>query len=74
MLKGSKTGIPGPLTEARDKPNLIVDYGDLPASAGELRDSVAYSGELLDRGVPVSLVKPDDVGPLRRRAPLRSSL
>ena len=37
---------------ACDKPDLIVDSGDLPATARELRDLLAHSGCLFDRGVP----------------------
>jgi hypothetical protein len=51
------------LSEPSEKPDLIIDGGDLPATARELRDALASSGELFDRGVPVSLVIPADGGP-----------
>ncbi len=37
-----------------EKPDLIVDPGDLPATARELRDLLAASGRFFDRGVPVT--------------------
>jgi hypothetical protein len=47
-----------------DKPNLIVDRGDLPATARALRDFLAQSGRFFDRGVPVKVVlKPDGSPP-----------
>ncbi len=39
-----------------DKPDLIVDPGDLPATARELRDLLAASGRFFDRGVPLKVV------------------
>jgi hypothetical protein len=48
---------------AGEKPDLIVDSGDLPAVARDLRDLLAESGRLFDRGVPVKVVQPADGGP-----------
>ena len=49
---------------ACDKPHLIVDSGDLPATARMLRDLLAHSGCLFDRGVPVKVVpSPDGSAP-----------
>jgi hypothetical protein len=48
----------------RDKPELIVHAGDLPATARALRDLFAASGRLFDRGmVVVKAVHPADGGP-----------
>jgi hypothetical protein len=44
-----------------DKPDLIVDPGNLPATARELLDVLAASGRFFDRGVPVKIV-PDSHG------------
>ena len=44
----------------RKKPNLIVDSGDLPATARALCDFLAQSGRLFDRGVPVKIVASPD--------------
>jgi hypothetical protein len=44
------------------KPDLIVDPGDLPATARELRDLFAASGRYFDRGVPVKIVSAADSG------------
>jgi putative DNA primase/helicase len=46
-----------------DKPDLIVDPGDLPATARELRDLLAASGRFFDRGVPVKIVPAADGRP-----------
>jgi hypothetical protein len=45
------------------KPDLVVDSGDLPAVARDLRDLLAESGRLFDRGVPVKVIQPTDGGP-----------
>ena len=45
------------------KPDLIVHASDLPATAEALRDLLAASGKLFDRGVPVRIIKPADGGP-----------
>jgi putative DNA primase/helicase len=45
------------------KPDLIVHAGDLPATAEALRDLLAASGRLFDRGMPVRIIKPADAGP-----------
>jgi hypothetical protein len=48
---------------ASDKPDLVIDPADLPASAYRLRDLLAKSGELFERGVPVKVVPGTDGGP-----------
>jgi hypothetical protein len=45
------------------KPDLIVDSGDLPATARKLRDLLAHSGRFFDRGVPVKVVDPGSGAP-----------
>src|SRR5262249_34867711 len=40
------------------KPELIIDAGELPNVAEELRDILAKSGMLFDRGLPVRVVAP----------------
>ena len=47
----------------RPKPELIVHRGSLPDTAEALRDLLAASGRLFDRGVPVRIVRPADGGP-----------
>jgi putative DNA primase/helicase len=47
---------------ALPRPDLIVDSGDLPATARELRDLFARSGRLFDRGLPVIVIQPADGG------------
>jgi hypothetical protein len=44
-----------------EKPDLLVDPGNLPATARELLDVLAASGRFFDRGVPVKIV-PDSHG------------
>jgi hypothetical protein len=46
-----------------EKPDLIVDNGDLPATAHELRDLLARSDCIFDRGVPVKVVPSRDGSP-----------
>ena len=46
------------------KPRLIVQSGDLPATARELRDLFAKCGYLFDRDGPVKVVQPADGGPM----------
>ena len=41
---------------------LIIDPGELPTVAENLRNILASSGALFDRGVPVRIVKPADSG------------
>jgi putative DNA primase/helicase len=50
-------------------PDLIVDPGDLPATARELGDLLSATGDFFDRGMPVKVVKPAD-GSLPRALPL----
>jgi hypothetical protein len=45
------------------KPDLIVHASDLPATAEALRDLLAASARLFDRGMPVRIIKPADGGP-----------
>jgi hypothetical protein len=52
-----------PSSPCGDKPYLIVDTGDMPATAHELRDILARSGQLFDRGGPVKVVPGRDGGP-----------
>jgi hypothetical protein len=47
---------------AKTKPVLLVDPGELPVVAEKLRDILAGSGTLFDRGVPVRIAKPTDGG------------
>jgi putative DNA primase/helicase len=47
---------------ARSKPVLLIDPGELPAVAEKLRDILAKSGMLFDRGVPVRITAPPDGG------------
>ncbi len=44
------------------KPVLLVDPGELPVVAERLRDILASSGSLFDRGVPVRVIMPPDGG------------
>ena len=46
----------------KPKPELIIYAGDLPATTETLRDLIAASGKLFDRGLPVRVVKPADAG------------
>ena len=63
-------GLPKPSRSGTaDRPDLIVDPGDLPATARELRDLLAASGRFFDRGVPIKIV-PDANG----RAPTATEL
>lgn len=45
------------------KPELVVHTSDLPATAQALRDLLAASGRLFDRGAPVRVITPADGGP-----------
>ncbi len=47
---------------ALNRPELIVHTGNLPATAEALRDLLAASGKLFDRGLPVRVVKSADDG------------
>jgi hypothetical protein len=40
------------------KPSLLIQSGDLPATARELRDLLVADGNLYDRGMPVKLIQP----------------
>jgi hypothetical protein len=47
----------------RPKPELIIRAGNLPSTAEALRDLLAASGNLFDRGLPVRVIEPADGGP-----------
>ena len=47
----------------RPKPELVIHAGNLPATAEALRDLLAASGKLFDRGLPVRIVRGADGGP-----------
>ncbi len=47
----------------RPKPELVVQRGSLPDTAEAVRDLLAESGRLFDRGLPVRLILPADGGP-----------
>jgi hypothetical protein len=51
------------LSPASDKPLLIIDGADYPATARDLRDSLARSGRIFDRGIPVKVVRSANGGP-----------
>jgi putative DNA primase/helicase len=44
----------------REKPELVIHSGNLPATADALRDLLAASGKLFDRGLPVRVIRPAD--------------
>jgi hypothetical protein len=44
------------------KPELVIHGGDLPATVHALRDLLATSDSLFDRGGPVQIIKPADGG------------
>jgi putative DNA primase/helicase len=52
-------------SQGSERPDLIVDDGDLPSTAREVRDALAGSGFIFDRGMPVKLVKSAEGGPPR---------
>jgi putative DNA primase/helicase len=65
-IQGLSGSLPKPLSSfpaSLQKPDLIVDSGDLPTVARDLRDRLAGSGRLFERGVPVKVVHPADGGP-----------
>jgi hypothetical protein len=47
----------------KPKPELVIHAGNLPATAEALRDLLAASGKLFDRGMPVRIIRPADGGP-----------
>jgi putative DNA primase/helicase len=53
----------------REKPELIIHVGNLPATAEALRDLLSASGKLFDRGLPVRIIRPAD-GTLPSAVPL----
>ena len=46
-----------------EKPDLVVETGDLPATACAVRDQLTSAGCLFDRGLPVKVVPSGDGGP-----------
>ena len=48
---------------ALQKPELVIHGGNLPATAEALRDLLAASGRLFDRGLPVRVIRPVDGSP-----------
>ncbi len=46
------------------RPDLVIDGGNLPETARQLRDLFAAAGYLFDRDVPVRVVQPADGGPM----------
>src|SRR5262245_35606578 len=54
---------------ALNKAELVIHAGNLPATAEALRDLLAGSGKLFERGVPVRIVTPAD-GSLPTAMPL----
>jgi hypothetical protein len=66
--QGHTNGCFVPSTPSGDKPYLIVDHSDLPATARALRDLLARSENLFDRDGPVQVVPGRDGGaPIARR-------
>jgi len=53
-----------PMPAAHEKPDLVIQDGNLPATACQLRDLFAEAGHLFDRDGPVKLVKPAGGGPM----------
>ena len=47
----------------KPKPELVIHAGNLPATAEALRNLLAASGKLFDRGLPVRVIIPADGGP-----------
>jgi hypothetical protein len=47
----------------KPKPELVIHAGNLPATAEALRNLLAASGKLFDRGLPVRVIRPADGGP-----------
>jgi hypothetical protein len=47
-----------------NKPDLVIDSGNLPATTRALRDLFASAGCLFDRDMPVKVVQPADCGPM----------
>jgi hypothetical protein len=60
--QAKKTAGGGGGNGARSKPVLLIDPGELPTVAEKLRDVLAKSGKLFDRGVPVRITSPMDGG------------
>jgi hypothetical protein len=56
VIQGVSERPPKPSAFPTERPDLVVDSGDLPATARELRDLLASGGNFFDRGVPVKVV------------------
>jgi putative DNA primase/helicase len=50
-------GCVGSSCRACDKPELVIDVGNLPAAAREVRDALASHGCVFARGMPVKVVR-----------------
>ncbi|HEV2185615.1 MAG TPA: hypothetical protein VGR70_00300, partial [Stellaceae bacterium] len=57
-----------PMPDGAAKPQLIVQSGDLPATAYALRDRFAAVGLLFDRDMPVKIVQPATGGSMVAKA------
>ncbi|MGE0119886.1 MAG: hypothetical protein AB7S71_11035 [Dongiaceae bacterium] len=53
----------GQRSASPQQPELVVDYGNLPATARELRTLLAASRYVFDRGVPVKVIRQADGSP-----------
>ena len=65
IFKSFQNSQPKPLAPSSaslPRTDLIVDSGDLPAAARELRDLFASSGRFFDRGLPVIVIQPANGG------------
>jgi hypothetical protein len=65
MLEVPEADCGASLSRVGERPDLIVDNGDLPGTAREVRDLLARTGYIFDRGLPVKLVKSAEGGPLK---------
>jgi hypothetical protein len=63
-LQSVSAATPKPsLAATVEKPDLVVETGDLPATACAVRDQLTSAGCLFDRGLPVKVVPSADGGP-----------
>ena len=63
VIQGVSESPPKPSSAIAQVPDLIVDPGNLPATAREVRDLFANVGLFFDRGAPVKVVPTGDIGP-----------